>query len=90
MGTNGKASSNTNGDVTIGNENDPTKIKTNKKENGVCHDDSVPTVKVQTIDELHLLQRKKSAPSTPVKGTQATFAIISEQERQKQQLHSIR
>ncbi|KAJ1380182.1 Phosphoenolpyruvate carboxykinase, ATP-utilizing [Sesbania bispinosa] len=64
-------------------------IQTHKKHNGICHDDSGPTVKAQTIDELHSLQKKKSAPTTPVTGTQTPFATLSEQERQKQQLESI-
>lgn len=66
------------------------KIQTNKKTNGICHDDSTPPVKAQTIDELHSLQKKKSAPTTPIKGTQGSFATISEEERHKQQLQSIR
>ncbi|ONI02620.1 hypothetical protein PRUPE_6G210900 [Prunus persica] len=67
------------------------KIQTQKKGNGMCHDDSTPPVKAQTIDELHSLQKKKSAPTTPIKGTQGgAFAItLSEVERQKQQLQSI-
>ncbi|PKU76273.1 phosphoenolpyruvate carboxykinase (ATP)-like [Dendrobium catenatum] len=31
----------------------------------LCHDDSSPVVKAQTIDELHSLQKKKSVPTTP-------------------------
>ncbi|TKY70001.1 Phosphoenolpyruvate carboxykinase of ATP [Spatholobus suberectus] len=65
------------------------KIQTHKKHNGICHDDSVPTVNAQTIDELHSLQKKKSAPTTPVTGFQAPFATLSEEERHKQQLQSI-
>lgn len=66
------------------------KIQTHeKKGNGVCHDDSTPPVKAQTIDELHSLQKKKSAPTTPIKGTQGGFSAVSEEERQKQQLQSI-
>ncbi|XP_058218069.1 phosphoenolpyruvate carboxykinase (ATP) 1-like [Rhododendron vialii] len=70
------------------------KIHTQKKKaeaGEVCHDDSGPTVKAQTIDELHSLQRKKSAPTTPITGTpKAAFgAALSEEERQKQQLQSI-
>lgn len=65
-----------------------------KPENGICHDDSAPPVKAKTIDELHSLQRKRSAPTTPIKdGAQqgnAAFATISEEERQKLQLQSIR
>ncbi|RWW05324.1 hypothetical protein GW17_00031410 [Ensete ventricosum] len=64
-------------------------------ENGICHDDSAPPVKAQTIDELHSLQKKRSAPTTPIKdGLQqqqgnAAFATISEEERHKLQLQSI-
>lgn len=60
------------------------------RQNGICHDDSGPTVKAQTIDELHSLQKKKSAPNTPIKGAaQAAFANMCEEEREKQQLQSI-
>ncbi|KAI3962823.1 hypothetical protein MKW92_033427 [Papaver armeniacum] len=61
----------------------------------VCHDDSVPPVKAQTIDQLHSLQKKKpSAPTTPRKqqgadGASLFTAAISDQERQHQQLQSI-
>ncbi|XP_075641626.1 phosphoenolpyruvate carboxykinase (ATP) 1-like [Castanea sativa] len=61
----------------------------------VCHDDSTPPVRAQTIDELHGLQKKKSAPSTPRtartpgQGQGSAFAIISEEDFQKQQLQSI-
>lgn len=69
------------------------KIQTTQKKggNGMCHDDSSAPVKAQTIDELHSLQKKKSAPTTPIKGTQqGAFAVaLSEEERQKQQLQSI-
>lgn len=69
------------------------KIHTNGG-NGICHDDSVPPVKVQTIHELHSLQRKRSAPTTPIKdgasAAGAAFATISEEERQRLQLQSIR
>ncbi|EFJ09434.1 hypothetical protein SELMODRAFT_272074 [Selaginella moellendorffii] len=44
------------------------KIKTHKHRD-VCTDDSVPPIKVQSLDELHSLQKKRSAPSTPIKGT---------------------
>ncbi|CAA0823562.1 Phosphoenolpyruvate carboxykinase [Striga hermonthica] len=43
------------------------KIQTEKKDNEICIDDSTPPVRAQTIDELHSLQKKKSAPTTPVK-----------------------
>lgn len=67
------------------------KIQTKKNGNGMCHDDSSAPVKAQTIDQLHSLQKKKSAPTTPIKGTQGAFAVaLSEEERQKQQLQSIR
>lgn len=70
-------------------------IPTHKKtmdSSEICHDDSTPSVKVQTIHELHSLQKKKK--STPIRSstttTQTPFASISEEERQKQQLQSIR
>lgn len=70
------------------------KIQTAKeKEDEICHDDSAPPVKAQTLDELHSLQKKKSAPTTPIKSPQAVggfSSLISEEERQKQQLQSIR
>ncbi|GER47572.1 phosphoenolpyruvate carboxykinase [Striga asiatica] len=43
------------------------KIQTEKKDNEICIDDSTPPVRAQTIDELHSLQKKKSAPTTPIK-----------------------
>lgn len=87
------ANGNANGEFSFGTgiaRNGLTKIQTHKKENGICHDDSAPPVKAQTIDELHSLQKKKSAPTTPIKGTQGAFAPISEEERHQQQLQSIR
>lgn len=33
----------------------------------VCHDDTASKVNFQTIDELHSLQKKRSAPPTPLK-----------------------
>ncbi|PKI42063.1 hypothetical protein CRG98_037516, partial [Punica granatum] len=88
------------GEFSFGNgdaRNGLTKIATNKKDgNGaVCHDDSATPVKAQTIDELHSLQKKRSAPTTPIKSSAAAspggFAnAVSEEERQKQQLQSIR
>ncbi|KAK4434267.1 Phosphoenolpyruvate carboxykinase (ATP) [Sesamum alatum] len=68
------------------------KIQTHKKaedaetDKQICHDDSAQPVKAQTLDELHSLQRKKSAPTTPLTATQTPFA---EEDRQKQQLQSI-
>lgn len=60
-----------------------------KRQNGICHDDSAPPVKAQTLDELHSLQKKRSAPTTPIEGAQGAFQIMSEEERKKQQLQSI-
>ena len=72
-------------------QNGLAKIQTQEKEVDVCHDDCATPVKAQTIDELHSLQKKKSAPTTPLKDTQGAFANnITEIERQKQQLQSIR
>ncbi|KAJ6288283.1 hypothetical protein OIU76_024298 [Salix suchowensis] len=67
----------------------PSITTSDKHHHEVCHDMSAPTVKAQTIDELHSLQKKKSAPNTPIKGIQGTFAALPEEERQKQQLQSI-
>ncbi|KAG5612843.1 hypothetical protein H5410_024124 [Solanum commersonii] len=58
-------------------------------ENEVCHDDSATPVKAQTLDELHSLQKKKSAPTTPIKSPHVFGVAVSEEERQKQQLQSI-
>ncbi|GFY86704.1 phosphoenolpyruvate carboxykinase 1 [Actinidia rufa] len=83
---------NGNGEVKYANKggrNGLAKIQTQKRQNGICHDDSATPVKAQTIDELHSLQKKKSAPTTPIKGFQGGFANLSEEERQKQQLQSI-
>lgn len=68
------------------------RIHTHVNKNGICHDDSAQPVKAQTIDELHSLQKKKSAPTTPIKDSSnaSTFSVISEEERQKLQLQSIR
>lgn len=73
------------------------KIETRTKtDDEVCHDDSATPVKAQTIDELHSLQIKKSAPSTPIQGGSAgtgrsSFDSVSDQDhRNKQQLQSIR
>ncbi|RRT61984.1 hypothetical protein B296_00004046 [Ensete ventricosum] len=65
-----------------------------KAEDGICHDDSALPVKAQTIDELHSLQKKRSLPSTPMtegllQGN-AAFATLSEEERHKLRLQSIR
>ncbi|KZV46383.1 phosphoenolpyruvate carboxykinase [Dorcoceras hygrometricum] len=72
------------------------KIQTDKrsgeemKEGEICHDDSAKPVKAQTIEELHSLQKKKSAPTTPHSGAMSAFAAaVPEEERSKQQLQSI-
>ncbi|RDX63116.1 Phosphoenolpyruvate carboxykinase (ATP), partial [Mucuna pruriens] len=67
----------------VGNGNGAAKIQ-------VCDDEEGgPTVKAQTIDELHSLQKKKSAPSTPKGSQPISVFTISEDERSKQQLESI-
>ncbi|KAI3909993.1 hypothetical protein MKW98_013047, partial [Papaver atlanticum] len=64
------------------------KIQTHeKKPNGICHDDTAAPVKAQTLDQLHSFQKKKSAPTTPIKGSQG--ALFAEEDRSKQQLQSI-
>ncbi|KAL7116835.1 hypothetical protein ACP275_03G030700 [Erythranthe tilingii] len=71
------------------------KIQTDKKavdENIICHDDSAKPVKAQTVDELHSLQVKKSAPTTPTVGILGSFApspARPDEQIQKQQLQSI-
>jgi phosphoenolpyruvate carboxykinase (ATP) len=80
---------NGNGSITTENGNGLGKIHTKKHHNGICHDDSGPTVKASTIDELHSLQKKKSAPTTPNSGTSTPFANLTDEERQKMQLQSI-
>jgi phosphoenolpyruvate carboxykinase (ATP) len=63
----------------------------------VCKDDTAPTVKVQNVEELHALQKKKaSAPTTPRNATNPSTpknmtprSYLSEEERQKQQMQSI-
>jgi hypothetical protein len=81
---------NGNGSIATENGNGLGKIHTKKHHNGICHDDSGPTVKASTIDELHSLQKKKSAPTTPNSGTSTPFANLTDEERQKMQLQSIR
>jgi phosphoenolpyruvate carboxykinase (ATP) len=38
----------------------------------ICHDDSTPPVRAQTIDELHSLPKKRSTPNTPIRTTAAS------------------
>ncbi|KAM1204048.1 hypothetical protein ACFX2J_019785 [Malus domestica] len=57
---NGKVTTAANGNGTV--RNGLAKIQTQKKDNGVCHDDSTPPVKAQTIDELHSLQKRSRHP----------------------------
>ncbi|XP_068655037.1 phosphoenolpyruvate carboxykinase (ATP) 1-like [Aristolochia californica] len=83
----------TNGDFSFANgapKGPLKKIQTQRKENGICHDDIASPVKAKTLDELHSLQKKRSTPTTPVKvDNGAIFAQLSEEERQKLQLQSI-
>ncbi|KAF5200174.1 Phosphoenolpyruvate carboxykinase [Thalictrum thalictroides] len=69
-------------------ENGLAKIQT-KPIDEICHDDSVAPVTARTIDELHSLQKKKSAPNSPITGAQDAFSAMSEEKRHKQQLQSI-
>lgn len=71
--------------------------RTKRDDEEVCHDDSATPVKAQTIDELHSLQIKKSAPSTPIQGGTAgsgrssfDSSVSDQDHRNKQQLQSIR
>ncbi|KAI5068586.1 hypothetical protein GOP47_0016931 [Adiantum capillus-veneris] len=69
--------------------NNISKIKTQRKDEmvaprEVCVDDSAPTVRAQTLDQLHSLQKKKSAPTTPRAGV-----LHSEEQKQMEQLKSI-
>lgn len=60
----------------------------------MCKDDTSPSVKVSNLEELHALQRKKaSAPTTPRNATPKSStprSLLSEEERQKQQMQSVR
>ena len=94
MSYNNHASNNGSATLPIGNDYvEIPKIKTQVIRRGdgevstaVCVDDSGPTVKATTLDELHSLQKKKSAPNTPKSGQN----LLSDEERQQQQLQSIR
>ncbi|XP_047311551.1 phosphoenolpyruvate carboxykinase (ATP) 1-like [Impatiens glandulifera] len=92
---NGNGHGTGNGEVTFMTKgrNGLAKIHTHRKETGgICHDDSATPVKAQTIDELHSLQRKKSAPTTPIIPTTVHGGVSplkTEEQRHKQQLQSI-
>lgn len=91
MATNGNENATGKGNGVPAGRNGLAKIHTQKRQYGICHDDSSAPVKAQTIDELHSLQKKKSAPTTPLDGVQGAFAsYLTEEERHKQQLQSIR
>lgn len=47
--------------------------------NGVCRDDTSLPVTASTVDELHRLQKKKSAPTTPKGATVAVEDVYSAQ-----------
>ncbi|KAJ7567648.1 hypothetical protein O6H91_01G000500 [Diphasiastrum complanatum] len=67
-----------------------TKIKTHAtKEREVCTDDSGPPMRAQTLEQLHSLQKKKSAPSTPRGTPKGAASPLSDLERQRQQMQSI-
>ncbi|KAJ7300052.1 hypothetical protein O6H91_17G014800 [Diphasiastrum complanatum] len=67
-----------------------TKIKTHAaKGRDVCTDDSGPPIKANTLEELHSLQKKKSASSTPRGTPKGAVSPLSEVERQRQQMQSI-
>ncbi|KAL4340404.1 hypothetical protein GQ457_06G043780 [Hibiscus cannabinus] len=66
----------------------PLKSILTAKVKGIPHDVD-GTVKAQTLEELHSLQRKRSAPNTPLQGTPTAFVNLSEDERQRLQLQSI-
>jgi phosphoenolpyruvate carboxykinase (ATP) len=75
------------------------RIETEKKqENGGPgrNDEGGAPVRAQTIDELHSLQMKRSAPTTPIKQRDGAAAgspfaaALAEEERQQQQMQSIR
>lgn len=59
-------------------------------ERDICHDDSTTPVRARTIDQLHSLQKKQSTPTTPMTDAHGAFSPVSDAERQKQQLKSIR
>ncbi|KAL2607945.1 hypothetical protein R1flu_026518 [Riccia fluitans] len=61
------------------------------KASDVCSDDSVPTVKAHNLNELHSLQVKRSAPSTPRASftPKGVMTPRSEEELNRQQLQSI-
>ncbi len=91
MGSNGTE----NGEFEFASPNGLAKISTKAAPREVCKDDTTAPVKAQNVEELHALQKKKASapstpqnPSTPRSGTPRTY--MSEEDRQKQQLQSIR
>jgi phosphoenolpyruvate carboxykinase (ATP) len=74
------------------------KINTKPATAEMCNDDTTPPVKVTNVEQLHALQRKKaSAPTTPRTATNPSTprsmtprSLLSEEERQKQQMQSVR
>lgn len=84
-----------NGEFEFASPNGLAKISTKAAPREVCKDDTTAPVKAQNVEELHALQKKKASapstpqnPSTPRSGTPRTY--MSEEDRQKQQLQSIR
>jgi phosphoenolpyruvate carboxykinase (ATP) len=73
------------------------KINTKPATAEMCNDDTTPPVKVTNVEQLHALQRKKaSAPTTPRTATNPSTprsmtprSLLSEEERQKQQMQSV-
>ncbi|KAL5731625.1 phosphoenolpyruvate carboxykinase (ATP) [Ranunculus cassubicifolius] len=83
------------GEFSFTGQNGLAKIQTHKKQaSDEIGEEENPLrglpVKAQTLDELHSLQKKKkSGPTTPIEGKEGAFAMMSEEERHKQQLQSI-
>lgn len=66
------------------------KAPENIQQHVFCSDDSAQPVKAQTVDELHSLQKKKSAPTTPMTGDLNAFTAAQSDQKTKQQLQSIK
>lgn len=67
-----------------------TERTTAETERDICHDDSTTPMRARTLEHLHSLQKKRSTPTTPLTDAHGVFSPVSEAERQKQQLKSIR